>query len=128
MVRKLLTWLFLLNELNNCIIFNTNEFSLYRDVDIGILRSKFPKTTENATKNLIKLFQKYNCKITVESWLIQTNFLDISFNILNSGYRPYNKPNSPILYVNNNSNYPKEVRKQLLLTINKILINLSINL
>ena len=31
--------LFLLNELNNSNIFNNNEFGLYRDDGIGILRS-----------------------------------------------------------------------------------------
>ena len=92
---------------------------------IGILRSKSPRAAENATKRLIKLFIDF--KITVESGLIQMNFLDVSFNILNSSYRPYNKPNSPILYVNNNPNHPKQILKQLPSTINQRLINLSNN-
>ena len=94
---------------------------------MGILRSKSPITAENATKKLIKLFQKFYFKITVESGLIQTNFLDVSFYILNSSYRPYNKPNSLILHVNNNSNHPKQILKQLPLTINQRLINLFNN-
>ena len=122
-----LVGLFLLNELNNSNIFNNNEFGLYRDDALAILRSKSPRTAENATKKLIKLFKKFDFKITVESGLIQTDFLDVSFNILNSSYRPYNKPNSPILYVNNNSNHPKQILKQLPLTINQRLINLSNN-
>ena len=94
------------------------EFGLYRDDRMAVIRSKSPRTAENTTKKIIKLFKNFDFKITVESGLIQTNFLDVSFNILNSSYRPYNKPNSPNLYVNNNSNHPKQILKQLLITIN----------
>ena len=86
-----LVGLFLLNELNNSNIFNHNEFGLYRDDGIAVIRSKFPRTAENTTKKLIKLFKNFDFKITVESGLVQTNFLDVSFNILNSSYRPYSK-------------------------------------
>ena len=72
-----LVGLFLLNELNNSNIFNNNEFGLYRDDALAILRSKSPRTAENATKKLIKLFKKFDFKITVESGLIQTDFLDL---------------------------------------------------
>merc|ERR1712240_78922 len=41
--------------------------------------------------------------------------------------QPYNKPSSPILYVNNKSNHPRQVLKQLPQTINRRLINLSNN-
>ena len=122
-----LVGLFLLNEINKSNIFNHNEFGIYRDDGMAVIRSKSPRTAENTTKKLIKLFKNFDFKITVESGLIQTNFLDVSFNILNSSYRPYNKPNSPILYVNNNSNHPKQILKQLPITINQRLINLSNN-
>ena len=72
---------------------------MYYDDVIGILRCIYSRTAENATKNLIKLFEKYEFKIRVESGLIQRNFLNVSFNILNSSYRPYNKRNSLITYV-----------------------------
>ena len=122
-----LVGLFLLNELNSSNIFNHNEFSLCRDDGVGVIWSKSLKTVENTTKKLIKLFKKCDFKITVESGLVQTNFLNVSFNILNSRYHPYNKPNSPILYVNHNSNHPKQILKQWPLSINQRLINLSNN-
>ena len=53
------------------------------------------------------------------------DFLDVSFNKLNSSYQPYNKPSSPILYVNNKSNHPRQIIKQLPQTINIRLIKLS---
>ena len=60
---------------------------------MAIIKSKSPRTAKNTTKKQIKLFKNFDYKITVESELIQTKFLDISFNILNSNYHPYNKPN-----------------------------------
>ena len=119
--------LFLLNEIKKSKIFMDNEFGLYRDDALGIIRSKSPRSAENTAKYLIKLFKQNGFKITIESGLFQTDFLDVSFNILNSSYQPYNKPNSPILYVNNHSNHPRQVLKQLPETINRRLIKLSNN-
>ena len=73
----------------------------------------------------MKLFKQNGFKITIESGLFKTDFLDVSFNILNSSYQPYNKPSSPILYVNNKSNHPRQIIKQLPQTINIRLIKLS---
>ena len=89
MVRKCVTWsgyFYYVNELNNSNIFNHNEFGLYIDDGTGVIRSKSPRTARNVTKKLIKLFKKFDLKITVEYGLVQTNFLDIFFNILNSSY------------------------------------------
>ena len=119
--------LFLLNEIKKSKIFMDNEFGLYRDDALAIIRSKSPRSAENTAKYLIKLFKQNGFKITIESGLFQTDFLDVSFNILNSSYQPYNKPNSPILYVNNHSNHPRQVLKQLPETINRRLIKLSNN-
>ena len=71
----------------------------------------------------MKLFKQNGFKITIESGLFKTDFLDVSFNILNSSYQPYNKPNSLILYVNNKSNHPRQVPQ----TINRRRIKLSNN-
>ena len=119
--------LFLLNEIKKSKIFIDNEFGLYRDDGLGIIRSKSPRSAENTAKYLFKLFKQNGFKITIESGLFQTDFLDVSFNISNSSYQPYNKPNSPILYVNYNSNHPRQILKQLPETINRRLIKLSNN-
>ena len=77
----------------------------YRDDGLGIIRSKSPRSAENTAKYLIKLFKQNGFKIITESGFFQTNFLDVSFNMLNSSYQPYNKPNSPIFYINYNSKF-----------------------
>ena len=60
-----LVGLFSLDELNNSNIFNHNEFGLYRDGGIWIIRSKSPRISEIATKKLFKLFKKYDFQIIV---------------------------------------------------------------
>ena len=45
-----LVGLFLLNEINKSNIFNHNEFGLYRDDGMAVIRSKSPRTAENTTK------------------------------------------------------------------------------
>ena len=63
----------------------------------------------------------------MEPGLFQIDVLNVSFNITNSSCLPYNKPNSLILYVNNNSNHLQKVLKQLSETIKKRIIKLSNN-
>ena len=70
-------------------------------------------------KNQLKCF--FNS--TLKQWNIDYFKQTVFFNKFNSSYRLYNKPNSPILSVNNNFNYPKQVLKQLCLIINQRLIN-----
>jgi len=63
----------------------------------------------------------------VDAGLIKTDFLDIELNLPNKTYIPFRKPNSDILYVNNKSNHPNQILKQLPITINERLNNLSSN-
>ena len=51
-----------------------NEFGLYRDDALGMIRSKSPRSAENTAKYLIKLFKQNGFKITIESGLFQTDF------------------------------------------------------
>ena len=76
-----LVGLFLLNGIKKSKNFTDNEFGLYRDGGLGIIRSKSPRSAENTAKYLIKLFKQNGFKITIESGLFQTDFLDVSFNI-----------------------------------------------
>ena len=63
----------------------------------------------------------------MDAGLIKTDFLDIELNLPNKTYIPFRKPNSDILYVNNKSNHPNQILKQLPITINERLNNLSSN-
>ena len=70
---------FLLNEIKKSKIFNDNEFVLYRDDGLEIIRSKSPRSAKNTAKYLIKLFKQNGFKITIETGLFQNDFLDLSY-------------------------------------------------
>ena len=47
------------------------------------------------------------------------DFLDVTFNLRNSTYRPYKKPNDPLLYVNTSTNHSPQVIRHKPISINK---------
>ena len=55
------------------------------------------------------------------------NFLDVTLDLVNSEYRPYHKPNNTPLYVHEDSNHPPSVLKQIPLTVQNRVSNLSSN-
>ena len=103
--------LYLLNELEK--IFGENVMGLYRDDGLGCLKNTSGPKTERTRKDLIKMFQNHNLKITVDTNLTTTDFLDVTFDLNNNTYSPYIKPNNEPLYINVKSNHPPSIIKQL---------------
>ena len=80
-----------------------------------------------ARKNVIKLFKEVGFKIEIQAHLKKVNFLDVTFNLANGTYRPYQKSNESLLYINTSSNHPPKVIKQLPTSISEQLSNKSLN-
>ena len=53
------------------------------------------------------------------------NFLDITLDLKNQTYKPYIKPGNTILYVNKDSNHPPSILKNIPMSINKRLCEIS---
>ena len=53
------------------------------------------------------------------------NFLDVTFNLSNSTYQPFTKPNTTLQYVHRESNHPPITTKNIPAGINKRLSSLS---
>lgn len=53
------------------------------------------------------------------------NFLDVTFNLNNSSYKPYMKPVNAPLYIHTSSIHPPAILKNILLAINKRLCSIS---
>ena len=53
--------------------------------------------------------------------------MDVTFNINNNTFEIYRKPNDKPLYINRNSNHPPHVLKNVPISINKRLVNISAN-
>ena len=55
------------------------------------------------------------------------NYLDVTFNLNDSTYQPYQKPGNIIQYIHAESNHPKNIIKQIFKTIEKRFSQLSLN-
>ena len=78
-------------------------------------------------KNIITLFKNEDLGITIDINLIETDFLDVTFNLATGKFIPYRKPNNIPLYINVKSNHPPSIMKDLPQIINKRLSDLSCN-
>ena len=105
-----LVGLFLLQKINN--ILGNNNSGLYRDDGLAITRKCSGPQLERIKKKIIKLFQSFDLKITVESNLSQVNFLDITFNLNSNKFWPFRKPNDIPLYIHAKSNHPPSIIKE----------------
>ena len=76
-------------------------------------------------KDLISLFKDEGLSITIDTNLIETDFLDVSFNLNTGKYFPFNKPNKLPLYIHSKSNHPSSIINQLPSMTNKCIPNLS---
>ena len=119
-----LVGLFILNSLEKT--FGKNV-GLYRDDGLAAINTSSARLADKTRKDIIQIFNNIGLKITTQINLKSTNFLDITLNLSNGTYQPYRKPNDEPLYINKRSNHPPAILKQLPMSINKRISNLSCN-
>ena len=78
-------------------------------------------------KRVIKTFKDCGLKIAIKGNLKIVNFLDVTFNLHKSTYKPYVKPDNQPVYINVNSNHPPITIRELPKSIGKGLSELSCN-
>ena len=118
-----LVGLFLLNNLTQLV--GSNNIGLYRDDGLAILENASGPSSKRIKKRIIKLFQHHGLKIIAEINLVQTNFLDVTFDLRSGRYWPFRKPNDQPLYIHRLSNHPPVINKQLPLMLAARLSQLS---
>ena len=59
------------------------------------------------------MFKDVGFSIDIETDSKVVDFLDITFNLNNSIYKPYKKPSDRLLYINKSSNHPPQIINQL---------------
>ena len=116
---------YLLGKLSN--IIDRKDNGLYRDDGLASIQDANGPKFDHLRKNIIAFFQNEGLKITIDTNLIITDFLDVTLDISTGMYYPYKKPNDRQLYVNANSNHPPTILQQLPTMINTQLSTLSIN-
>ena len=117
--------LYILNRLKS--IYNINKTSLYRDDGLAIIERKSNQFLDNIKKKTIKLFNNIGFKITIDVGKNICNFLDTTLDMTNNLYKPYHKENSEVRYINNKSNHPKIIKKNLPAMIERKINRLSKN-
>ena len=120
-----LVGLFMLNLIAPLV--GKNNVGLYRDDGLAILENASGPESERIKKKIIKLFQQYGLNISADTNLVQTDFLDVTFNLKSGKYWPYRKPNDQPLYIHQQSNHPPTIKKQLPSMLAKRLSLLSCN-
>ena len=105
-----LVGLFILNKL--CDIIKQTDVGLYRDDGLAVLAGSGPQV-EQVRKKVFKLFKDVGLKVTIECNITSTEFLDAYFNLKDSTFRPFKKPNTDLCYVNANSNHPAKIKKEI---------------
>ena len=82
---------------------------------------------EKIKKHLQKVFKNNGLDVIIECNMKVGNYLDVTFNLNDDTYRPYQKPDNVIQYIQVESNHPPNIIKQIPKTIEKHLSQLSSN-
>ena len=117
--------LYLLDKLSK--LLGKNNVGLYRDDGLAAVKSTSGPVLDKMRKNIIILFKNEGLGITINTNLIETDFLDVTINLTTGKFFPYRKPNNIPLYINVKSNHPPSIIKDIPKMINKRLSDLSCN-
>ena len=117
-----LVGLYLLSQLSALGI----NVGLYLDDGLAVTSFR-ARQVENLKKKICAIFRENGLKITIEANQKSVDFLDINMNLDNGIFKPYMKPNDTPLYVHSKSNHPPNILKNIPLSVNKRLSNISAN-
>ena len=108
-------------------LIGTKNVRLYRDDSFAVIHQANGTKMDRIRKDVINLFKSEGLSITTDTNLIETDFLDVSFDLGMDKFFPYRKPRNIPLYIHSESNHPPSIIKQLPSMINKRISNLSCN-
>ena len=98
---------------------------MYRYDGLAAIKSMSGPILDKMRKNIIALFKGEGLTITIDTNLIETDFLDVTFNLAKGKFFPFTKPNNIPLYMNVTSNHPSTIIKGLPKMIHKRVSELS---
>ena len=102
------------------------SLGLYRDDGLGVSHLT-ARQTELVKKEICRIFKEENLSITIEVNKKVTDFLDVTFDLSSSLFKPFMKPNDSPLYISKNSNHPPSILKNIPEAVNKRLSSISAN-
>ena len=115
--------LYMLHKLSK--IIPKDQIGLYRDDGLAMKPNSNGPQLDKLRKKIIEIYKSEGLKVTCDTNLVETDFLDACYNIKSSKYFPYRKPNDNPQYINTSSNHPPQVIKQIPKIISQRLSKLS---
>ena len=109
--------IFLLNLIRRQ--YDAKNIVLYRDDGLSILENCSGPQIEKIKKHLPKVFKNNGLDVIIEFNMKVVNYLDVTFNLNDGTYRPYQKPDNIMQYIHVESNHPPNIIKQVSKTIEK---------
>ena len=103
------------------------DMGLYGDDGLAVFKNKSGSESEKIKKSIQVIFRENELKITIQCNFKIVDYLDVTFNLTDSSYRPFNKTNNEINYIHKQSNDPTSIIKQLPLSVERRLSKLSSN-
>ena len=104
--------------------FNGSDFGIYRDDGIMVVRGGGPEA-DRARKEVIKIFNLEDLKVTTECNITCIDFLDTILDLRSNSTRPYTKPNASTKYVSTASSHPPAILKSIPDGVSRRLSNIS---
>ena len=97
------------------------------DDGLAVFKNKSDPESEKNKKSIQAIFRGSELKITIQCNLKILDYLDVTFNLTDSSYRPFSKTSNEINYIHRQSNHPSSIIKQLPLSVERRLSKFSSN-
>ena len=99
--------------------YNKNNIGLYRDDGLAVFKNVSGPDSERIKKKFRKIFKEQGLDIIIECNKKIVDYLDVTLNLNDGTYKPYNKPDNKIQYINTESNHPPNIILQIPKTIER---------
>ena len=117
--------MFPLNSLANT--FFKNSVGLYRNDELALFKNINGHGADKMRKGFHQLYKENGLSLEITCNVKTGNYLDITLDLNTGTYKPYHKPNDETLCIHAKSNHPANILKQLPISIETRLSNLSSN-
>ena len=67
---------------------NKNDYGLYRDHGLAVLKNKSGPQSEQMKKNIQKIFKDHGLDIIIQCNMKVVNYLDVTFDLSDGTYKP----------------------------------------
>ena len=101
------------------------NFGPYRDYGLAVVKNMSGLQSQKVKKELQVLFKKFCLNLIIEFDKATVDYLDITLNLLDGTYKPYQKPENTLQYIHKESNHLTYIIKKIPIKIETQLSNHS---